>query len=156
MTTIEKNTELKTVQYNRSGYTVSVLENWNVKLIDEQRTAFIGPKVGKLRIGFYITVVPKNGKNYLDAAQKIKLQQALEPHYEVMEEKDISNETNAFMRRSCWYNQEADMMLFVRDIFTEYNDNVYILSCSIPNNPDLAYIDTATIEMMGSFKFLMD
>lgn len=155
MTTIAKK-ELKTIQYKRSGYVVSVLENWKVELLDEQRTAFIGPKVGDLHMGFYITVVPKNGKTYLDAAQRIKEQQELEPHYELLEEKNISNESNAFMRRACWYHEESDMMLFVRDIFTEYKDQVYILSCSIPNTDDLPFLDAATAEMMGSFTFLKE
>lgn len=153
MTTTEK-TELQTILYKRLGYTVSVLENWRVELIDEQRTAFIGPKVGELRMGFYITAVPKEGKTYLDAAQRSKAQQELEPNYELLEEKNISNESNAFMRRACWYHEDSDMMLFVRDIFTEHKNQVYILSCSIPNNDDLSFLDAATAEMMGSFTFL--
>jgi len=143
MTTIEK-TEIQTIQYKRSGYIVSVLENWEVKLIDEHRTAFLGPKVGELQMAFYIMVIPKEGKTYLEAAETIKAQQELEPHYEMIEEKNISNETNALMRRACWYHKDSDMVLFVRDIFLEHQDNIYILSCSIPNN----------VEMMGSFTFL--
>ena len=155
MTIIAK-TELKMIQYKRSGYVVSVLENWKVELLDEERTAFIGPKVGALQMGFYITVVPKMGKTYLDAAQRIKAQQELEPHYELLEEKNISNESNALMRRACWYHEDSDMMLFVRDIFTEYKDHVYLLSCSIPNNDDLSFLDAATFEMMGSFTLLKE
>ncbi len=155
MTTIE-NTELKVIQYKRSGYTVSVPENWKVELIDEQRTAFIGPKVGKLQMGFYITLVPKEGKTYLDAAQRIKAKQELEPHYKLLEENNISNQSKALMRRACWYHEGTDMMLFVREIFTEHQDQVYILSCSIPNNDDLSFLDAATVEMMGSFMFLKE
>jgi len=133
---------------------MTTLENWKVELIDMQRTAFIGPKVGELQMGFYITVVSKEGKTYLDAAQRIKEQQQLEPYYELLEETDISNTSNALMRRACWYHEAADMMLFVREIFTEYNDQIYILSCSIPNDADLSFLDKATLEMMGTFSFI--
>ena len=46
-----------------------------------------------------------------------------------------------------------DMMLFVREIFTESSDKIFVLSASIPNTPDLDELDRVTVQMMNSFTF---
>jgi len=140
--------------YHGEGYSLTLASNWYLDERELNRTFFYGPKVGDARVGFYVTVVDKNGKTYWDAAKRSKEDQKTEEQYTVLEEKDISQDQfKAFMRRSAWYAPTIDMMLFVREIFTESEDKVYIISASIPNGPDLEELDKVTVAMMNSFQF---
>ncbi len=144
----------RVITYRGKEYSICVASNWGIQKINENQTFFYGPKVGAVRIGFYITSVNKDGKSYLDAAERKKIMNQQEAEYTVLEEQDISQQDyKAFMRRSCWYNADIDMILFVREIFTESDDKVFILSCSIPNSPDLEELNRATVHMMNSFWF---
>jgi len=146
--------ELKIITHHGKGYTVQVAANWKIQQVEENQTVFLGPKVGSLRIGFYVTALPKKGKNYLDAARISKASQSKENHYTVLEEKDITQQNvKALLRRSSWYNADKDMTLFVREIFTESDKEVFILSSTIPNSSDIAELDSAIVAMMNSFRF---
>lgn len=154
MTTNKETAEKKLFTYTHLDYSIKMDANWEVKKINENQTFFFGPKVGKARVGFYITSINKDGKDYLYAAERIKEDQSLEKDYKLIEESDLSkNGYKAFMRRSYWYNEEIDMSLFVRDVFTESTNKIFILSCSIPNSPELVGIDKTLVQMMNSFKF---
>jgi len=149
-----KKEETAIVKYKGRDFSVQVDSNWKVQQVDENRTFFYGPKVGKLRLGFYITSMPKKGKSYIDAAKMMKASQSTEESFEVLEEADISQDNfKAYMRRVSWYNADKDMTLFVRNLFTETDEQVIMLSSSIPNSPNLAELDKAIIGMMNSFKF---
>ncbi len=140
--------------YQGNGYSLTLASNWHIDEREGNQTFFYGPNVGDARVGFYVTVVDKNGKTYKDAAKKFKEDQKTEEKYTVLEENDISkNNFKAFMRRSSWYSPTIDMMLFVREIFTESADKVFILSASVPNSPDLEELDGITVQMMNSFQF---
>ena len=140
--------------YEHTDYTIKIPANWYVDKIDGRQTFFYGPKVGEKRIGFYVTALEKEGKTYLDAAQKVKSDQETKRNYKVLEKKDISEaDFKANMRRSCWYEEELDIVLFVREIFTESKDKVFILSSSIPNSPDLEELDRVVVGIMNSFRF---
>lgn len=141
------------VTYKSEDYSITMASSWKVQKIDENRILFIGPSVGDLEVGFYVTAVPKEGNTYLDAAKRYMEKQMLEKEYTILEEKDISKEGfKAFMRRSSWYHTEKDMVLFVRDVFTESDTKVFVLSCSIPNSENLREIENVTSVMMTSFK----
>jgi len=142
------------IKYKGKGFNVEVASNWKVQQADENRTFFYGPKVGKLRVGFYITSMPKKDKSYMEAAQIMKTSQSTEKNYTVLEEADISQDNfKAFMRRASWYNADKDMTLFIRNIFTETDEQVFMISSSIPNSPALAELDEALISMMNTFSF---
>ncbi len=142
-------------QYDGEGYSVSIPENWGeANKISAEQTMFLGPKVGNSHMAFYVTKIAKEGKTYKDAADKTKEQQANNPKYEVIEESDISQAGfKAYQRRSSWYAQDVDMMLITREIFTESEDAVFVLSCSIPNTPHLAELDKIGADIMETFKF---
>ncbi|MGB5436665.1 MAG: hypothetical protein WBM98_12305 [Maribacter sp.] len=140
--------------YKHKDYTIEVAANWYIDEIDGKQTFFYGPKVGEKRIGFYVTAVEKQGKSYKDAARKMKSEQEKNKEYKVLEQANISDAGfKALMRRSCWYEEDMDMMLFIREIFTESENKVFILSSSIPNSPDLEELDSAIIHVMNSFRF---
>lgn len=144
--------EEKVINYTNSEYSIQINSSWEGKKINENQTIFFGPKVGDTRIGFYITTVNKDGKNYLNAAEKTKKDQSIEKEHTVIEELDISKEDyKAFMRRSCWYNEQIGMNLFIRDVFVQSKDKIFILSGSIPNSTDLEDIDKSLVQMMNSF-----
>lgn len=146
--------EIKIVNYQGKGYTLRIASNWTVKKLQENQTAFLGPKIGALSIGFYVTVLLKKGKNYIDAARISKASQSKQTDYILLEEKDISQENfKGFIRRSSWFNADKDMMVFVREIFTETDTEVFILSSIIPNSSDLAELDNTIVAMMNSFRF---
>jgi len=151
----DKRQEIPLRKYKGDGYTLSIPENWDeAKKINVKRTMFLGPKVGNSHMAFYVTKIPKEGKSYKDAADKMKEQQAGNQKYSVKEEGDISQPGfKAYQRSSSWYAEDVDMMLITREIFTETDDAVFILSCSIPNTPHLAELDELGTVIMGSFKF---
>ncbi len=141
-------------KYVGNGYQINIPENWKVKELDNAQTAFIGPKIGNSHIGFYITQIKKGDKSYLDAAKKTKEQQSGQEGYKVLLEKDISRSGfEAFMRRSYWYAKDIDMVLFVREVFTETKGTVFVLSSSIPNNPHIKELDALLVSIMNSFRF---
>lgn len=140
--------------YKGNGYAIDIPANWTTKKISENQILFTGPKVGNANVGFYITKLPKEDKSYLVAANKTKQQQSTYDNYRIIEEKDISQPGfKAFMRRAHWFKKDINMELFVREIFTETDANVFILSASIPNTPKLQQLDKAIISMMSSFRF---
>jgi len=140
--------------FNGKGYAIDLPEGWISKEISENQVLFTGPKIGHANVGFYITQLPKEDKNYSIAAQKTKEQQADYENYTIMEEKDISQPGfKAYMRRAHWFEKDINMELFVREIFTESETNVFILSASIPNTPDIDVLDKAVLSMMNSFRF---
>ncbi len=142
------------VLHQGKGYTIHVASNWYIDEVNENQTFFYGPKVGKLRLGFYVTRIAKKKQTYMDVAAQRKVLHQKEKNYEVLREQDLSQEQyNAFMRRSCWYAPKADTVLFIREIFTENKDTIFILSCSIPNSKDMGVLDRATTHMMNSFRF---
>ncbi len=144
----------KVIIYRCKEYSIYIGSNWDIQNINKNQTFFYGPKVGATRIGFYITSVNKDGKTYLDAANRRKVMHQQETDYAILEEQDISKQGyQAFMRLSCWYDANSDMTLFVREIFTESDQKVVILSCSIPNSPDLEELNKTTVQMMNSFRF---
>ncbi len=141
-------------KYIGNGYQINIPVNWKIKKLHTAQTAFIGPKIGNSYLSFYITQVQKDNKSYLNAAKKTKKQQAKQEGYKVLLEKDISRSGfKAFMRRSYWYAKDIDMILFVREIFTETEASVFILSSSIPNNPNIKELDALLVSVMNSFRF---
>jgi len=142
------------VLHKGKGYTIHVASNWLVKEADENQTFFYGPKVGKLRLGFHVKAIAKKGKTYQEIAEERKVEHQEEKNYTVLKEQDISQDNyHAFMRRSCWYAEEAEMVLFIREVFTETEDTIFILSSSIPNGQDIALLDKAVTHMMNTFRF---
>jgi len=140
--------------FTGKGYSVDVPENWKMTKVSESQILFTGPKVGNASVGFYISRLLKGDKNYLIAAQKSYEQQSLNHHYNTLEEKDISQPGfDALMRRAQWFAQDINMELFVREIFTQSDQYVFILSGSIPNTPYLKELDAALVSILNSFRF---
>jgi len=132
--------EIKIVRYYGKGYTIQVASNWKVQQLQENQTD--------------VTILPKKGRTYMDAARISKASLSKEQEYTLLEEKDISQENfKASMHKSSWYNADKDMMVFVREIFTETETEVFILSSTIPNSPDIAELDNTIAAMMNSFSF---
>ena len=142
------------LRYNGKGYSIHVASNWLVKEIDESQTFFYGPKVGKLRMGFYVTRIDKKEMTYLDIADKSKKKRQKEPNYTVHHEEDISKDNfHAFARRCSWYEPQTDMVLLVREVFTQNDDTIFVLSSSIPNSSELVVLNEAMTHMMNTFRF---
>jgi len=140
--------------FTGKGYTINLPENWVMNEISEDQILFTGPKVGNATVGFYISRLPKGDKNYSIAAQKSLERQSKNQNYGTLEEKDISQPGfNAFMRRAHWFAEDIDMELFVREIYTQSDSHVFILSGSIPNTPDLKELDAVIISILNSFRF---
>jgi len=143
-----------TKTFNGKGYSIDIPGAWVSKSVSDNQVLFTGPQVGNAHVGFYITHLVKGDKSYLIAAEKTKIQQSTNENYSVLEEKDISQSGfKAYMRRAHWFEKDIDMELFVREIFTESTDYVYILSASIPNTPELKTLDKVIVNMMNSFQF---
>lgn len=141
--------------FEGKGYSVDVPENWKMTKVSENQVLFTGPKVGNASVGFYISRLPKGDKNYLIAAQKSQEQQSLNQYYNTLEEKDISQPGfDALMRRTSWFAEDINMELFIREIFTQSDQYVFILSGSIPNTPHLKELDEALVSILNSFRFL--
>ncbi|MGB5436666.1 MAG: hypothetical protein WBM98_12310 [Maribacter sp.] len=140
--------------YKGSGFTIVIPENWKVKRLDDTRTMFVGPKIGNSHFAFFVTRIGREGKNYLDAAKATKGQQANYTNYTILEGKDISQEGfSAYSRRSSWFAEDIDMVLFVREIFTQSSSHVFILSASIPNTPHMTDLDKLAVSILNSFRF---
>lgn len=140
--------------FEGKGYSVDVPENWKMMEVGENQVLFTGPKVGHASVGFYISRLPKGDKNYLIAAQKSMERQSQNLHYNTLEEKDISQPGfEALMRRAQWFVEDINMELFVREIFTQSDQYVFILSGSIPNTPHLKELDSALVSIFSSFRF---
>jgi len=146
--------EQATKKFEGKGYTIDLPKGWTPKDISENQTLLTGPKIGDAKVGFYITKLLKEDKSYLIAAEKTKKQQSTYQNYTILEEKDISQTGfKAYMRRTHWFEKDIDMELFVREIFTESETHIFILSASIPNTPGLKVLDKAVVAMMNSFQF---
>lgn len=136
------------------GYEIDLPKGWTSKNINENQVLFTGPKIGNANAALYITSVTKGDKGYLLAAEKTKKQQSVYENYIVVEEKDISQPNfKAYMRRAHWFEKDINMELFVREIFTESDKYVFIISASIPNTPNINILDKAMVAIMNSFRF---
>jgi len=113
--------DIKILSYQGKGYTIRVASNWTVQQLQENQTVFLGPKVGALSIGFYVTTLPKKDKNYIDAARISKASQSKEKDYTLLEEKDISQENfKGFIRRSSWFNADFHLLYQILQILPNW------------------------------------
>ncbi|WP_010182927.1 hypothetical protein [Aquimarina agarilytica] len=159
---IDKNIEkyeVLDIQSNKkiigSGYSIMIPNNWVAKQLDSNQVFIKGAKVNNVYSAIYITKWPKNGKNYIDAANRMKIQQSKNIDYTLLSEKDISKlNLNALLRRSSWYSSNINMKLFIREIYTQNDTDIFIISASIPMVPDLETLDEHMVSILSTFKFL--
>lgn len=148
-----KQRQPKFVKHETAEYLIYVLENWAVQKIDKWRTIFYGPKVGTNNIGFYITILKSSEKPFMEVYKEACTKQKRGEEYQLHDEEDLSKEgLRSIMRHSSWYSPTIDMRLFIREIFIEFKGDIFILSSSIPNNPEIIELDTVITQMMNSFK----
>lgn len=141
------------ILFQAKDYSIQKPVDWLVQKKDEQHIAFIGPKVGPLHAGFFITILENHDGGYIAAAKEAEALQSQQTKYQLIEERDISKEKfDAMMRYATWYNRTQNLMMYSREIYTERNGKVYILSSSVPNTPHLQTFDNIFIYMFNSFK----
>lgn len=142
------------ILFRAKYYSIRKPTDWLVQKKDEHRTAFIGPKVGPFHVGFFITILENYEGDYISAAKEARTLQAQQAKHHIIEEQDVSKgKFDAMMRYSTWYNRAENIMMYTREIYTERNKKIYVLSSSVPNSPDLQAFDNIFIEMLNSFKY---
>jgi|GEM_PF-3192668 len=142
------------ILFQAKDFSIQKPTDWLVQKKDEHHIAFIGPKVGPLHAGFFITVLENHEGGYLAAAKEAGALQVKQAKYHIIEEQDVSKEKfDAVMRYATWYNRTQDLMMYAREIYTERNGKVYVLSSSVPNTPHLQMFDNVFIYMFNSFKY---
>jgi len=146
--------QTKYVLFYGKNYSIKKPTDWLIQQKDETYTIFTGPKVGPLKVGFYIRILENHEGDYLHAAEQLRALQAKQAKHHIIEERDMSQKNfDALMRYSTWYNHTENIMMYVREIFTERNGKIYILSSSVPNTPHLQMFDNIFIYMFNSFKY---
>jgi len=143
------------INFENASFRILLPENWSASKVSDNQILFTGPKVGESNLAIYISRVLKKNNSIKKIAAKAKRAQQKNKEYQLISEKDLSTDKfEAFMRRSTWYQEKSDMILFVREIFTTAPEkDIIVVSCCIPNSPQLKELDMACIEVMNTFRF---
>lgn len=147
----DKKAPLKTKTFSGEGFTIDVPSRWTIEK-EADGVRFVGAKSSGTNAMFTVTktlVKPADLKSF---SEKRKTQQAGKKHYREYFEKEISD-GKGFMRMSRWAIEKPAVMLFVRDIFTASDQNVFLLTASFPHTMKFEEINPIFIKMVESFRF---
>lgn len=144
----------KFVTHHDASYTIEVPAAWKVEKMGASQVRFVGPKAGNAHASFLITKSSNQDKSYLVAAAKAKEEQSTKKSHAILVEKDLSKgKVKGSMRWSRWVDEDLDVVVFVRDVFTESEDEVFILTATFPHTMEYAKINPVMVAMVDSFRF---
>ncbi len=141
--------------YNFLGFNIAIPENWEPQKISPNKVLFKGPDIEKSFVSFVTSCTDKKDSNYQKMCLLRKKGQSQNKDYSLLSEKEITRPNfNGYLVETSFFSTYFNTELFVRDIYTENENLINILTTYIPfSHREDSNLEQTLSHILASFRY---